>query len=96
MTYVPRVVTRQRRRALQPVALTSVVALAALILTAGVAVLPYARFAYRAPVLHVVLGCVNPPRLAAPTAGCRARGLPPAHARVVTTAADLHLSLIHI
>lgn len=62
MTYVPRVGTRQRGRALQPVALTSGVALAALVLTAGVALLPFTRFAYRAPVLHVVLetteGCI--------------------------------------
>ena len=62
MTYVARVVTSQRPRAVQPVALTSVVALAALVLTAGVAVLPFTRFAYRAPVLHVVLetteGCI--------------------------------------
>ena len=62
MTYLPGVVIRQRRRALPPVVLTSAVALAALVLTAGVAVLPFTRFAYRAPVLHIVLetteGCI--------------------------------------
>ncbi len=43
-------------------ALTGVVAAAGLAVTVGVLVLPFARFAYRAPVLHVVLetgeGCI--------------------------------------
>ncbi len=44
-----------RRPGLAPPALTGLTAAAALVLTSAVAFLPFLRFAYRAPVLHVVL-----------------------------------------
>ncbi len=44
-----------RRPGLAPAALSGLMAGAALVLTAAVAFLPFLRFAYRAPVLHVVL-----------------------------------------
>jgi signal transduction histidine kinase len=49
------VATTAGRAALSPASLTGGTLVGALLVTLGVVVLPFARFAYRAPVLHVVL-----------------------------------------
>ena len=51
--------TEPRFRRLSPVALTTAWAVAAALATAAVALLPFMRFAYRAPSLHVALETAN-------------------------------------